>query len=218
MKYIFILFFILVAGFTLFGRPQAVFACGDSCQSFQEYLDCPSSDLSSSSWFNCPSTQICQWTTHSASCSSTGGTDYWFTGACVTDPSCSTPTPTPTPVPPTPTPTGIPTPIPTPTITSTSTLTINNYPIRTGDSLSFTFTKFQPNATVTVGVVGGGSLGVTSNSSGGGSSSFTVSESLGSYTLQASDNYGHSAIASFSVVICAPGSIRYVCSDTNCTP
>jgi hypothetical protein len=81
----------------------------------------------------------------------------------------------------------------------TPTLTIADDTIATGDTLSFSFTGFQPNASVGVSVVGGGGINVTANSSGAGSGSFQIGEGAGTYTLRAQDSYGHSATDTFTV-------------------
>ncbi len=78
-------------------------------------------------------------------------------------------------------------------------LTIADDTLVTGDTLSFSFTGFQPNASVSVYVVGGGGLNITANSSGAGSGSFTIGEGPGTYTLRAEDSYGHSATDTFTV-------------------
>jgi len=81
----------------------------------------------------------------------------------------------------------------------TPTLTIADDTIETGDTLNFSFTGFQPNASVSVYVVGGGGLNITANSSGAGSGSFQIGEGPGTYTLKAEDSYGHSATDTFTV-------------------
>jgi hypothetical protein len=81
----------------------------------------------------------------------------------------------------------------------TPTLTIADDTLVTGDTLNFSFTGFQPNASVSVYVVGGGGLNITANSSGAGSGSFQIGENPGTYTLKAQDSYGHSATDTFTV-------------------
>jgi hypothetical protein len=71
--------------------------------------------------------------------------------------------------------------------------------LKTGGTLSFNFTGFAPNASIWVGVVGGGGAYITADSTGAGSSGFQVGESAGSYTLEASDNSSHIAYAYFTV-------------------
>jgi hypothetical protein len=67
-----------------------------------------------------------------------------------------------------------------------------------GNALSFSFSGFQPGASVGVSVVGGGGLNVTADSQGNGQGSL-MPPAPGSYTLQASDSYGHHATAGFTV-------------------
>ena len=78
------------------------------------------------------------------------------------------------------------------TLTCTSSLV-------SGGTLSFSFTGFTPYASVYVGVVGGGGINVTANSSGNGSGSFIDGDPAGSYTLRASDSYGKVATTTFTV-------------------
>jgi archaellum component FlaG (FlaF/FlaG flagellin family) len=80
-----------------------------------------------------------------------------------------------------------------------ATLSVTNSPITSGGSLHYTFANFQPNATVSISVQGGGGVTKTANSSGGGSGSFTDGDPAGSYTLVATDSYGHQATASFVI-------------------
>jgi len=71
--------------------------------------------------------------------------------------------------------------------------------LKTGDILSFTFYNFTPMASVSVYVVGGGGLNITANALGSGTASFTIGESSGTYTLEATDGYGRSATTGFTV-------------------
>jgi len=65
---------------------------------------------------------------------------------------------------------------------------------------SYSFSGFQPNATVTLTVTQtGGYLTTTANASGAGSGSFNDTDAAGIYTLQAADSYGHSATATFTI-------------------
>lgn len=80
-----------------------------------------------------------------------------------------------------------------------ATLRVTNSPT-TGGPLNFSWSGFQPNATVYIYVQGGGGANFTSNSSGGGNGAFSsISEKAGNYTLTARDSYGHSASAGFTV-------------------
>jgi hypothetical protein len=91
------------------------------------------------------------------------------------------------------------------TVIGATTLKVTNQP-RSGGTLEFSFTGFQPNSQVTVGVQGGGQAAFQSNSSGAGSGRFTISEPPGSYTLFAKDSYGHSVTAPFTVLATAEAS------------
>lgn len=69
-----------------------------------------------------------------------------------------------------------------------------------GGVCSFSFSGFQPNATVTLTVTQtGGYLTKQADSSGAGSGSFYDNDPAGTYTLQAADSYGHSATATFKI-------------------
>lgn len=72
-------------------------------------------------------------------------------------------------------------------------------PILQGGSLKYEFTGFQPNASVSIRVAGGGGLTKTADSQGSGSGSFTIGEAPGDYALVARDDYDHVATASFTV-------------------
>lgn len=63
----------------------------------------------------------------------------------------------------------------------------------------YSFTGFQPNATVTIQVVGGGYLTEQADSAGSGSGSFVNGDPAGTYTLRATDSSGHSATATFTI-------------------
>lgn len=93
MKYIFILFFILIAGFSVFGRPQSAFACGGGGWSFYENPDCPGSDAppSSNNYVYCTASQIFAGGWYSIPCSSTGGQDQYYSGYCQYSAACATP-------------------------------------------------------------------------------------------------------------------------------
>jgi hypothetical protein len=79
-------------------------------------------------------------------------------------------------------------------------LNISPTTLHTGDTLSFTFYNMTPMSSVAVQVLGGGGMNVTANALGSGSSSFSIGEGTGFYTLQASDPYGKTASANFTVV------------------
>jgi hypothetical protein len=84
--------FIAITALTL-GFSQTAYACGDSGWAFYESPDCPGGDLPSSSnlYITCSSTQVFVGGWHSISCSSTGGTDWWYSGYCQESAACSTP-------------------------------------------------------------------------------------------------------------------------------
>ena len=66
--------------------------------------------------------------------------------------------------------------------------------------VSYSFSGFQPNAAVRLTVVErGGYLIVTADSSGSGSGSFIDSDNSGTYTLLATDDYGHTASCQFVI-------------------
>ncbi len=65
---------------------------------------------------------------------------------------------------------------------------------------SYSFSGFQPNATVTLTVTQtGGYVTKTANSTGSGSDAFNDADPAGTYTLRATDSYGHSATATFKI-------------------
>ena len=69
-----------------------------------------------------------------------------------------------------------------------------------GGVCSYSFSGFQPNATVTLTVTQtGGYVTKTVDSSGAGSGSFNDNDPAGTYTLKAADSYGHSASATFTI-------------------
>lgn len=86
------------------------------------------------------------------------------------------------------------------TTTVTPSLSITNSPVTQGKSLIFNFKGFKAGASVTISVAGGGSFTATADASGAGTYSFVCNDAAGSHTLIASDAYGHSASASFTVV------------------
>jgi hypothetical protein len=81
---------------------------------------------------------------------------------------------------------------------------------------SYSFSGFQPNATVTLTVTQtGGYLTKTANSSGAGSGSFSDNDSAGTYTLRAADSYGNSATATFTISGGAGGAATLTASYSN---
>ncbi len=69
-----------------------------------------------------------------------------------------------------------------------------------GGGCSYSFSGFQPKATVTLTITQtGGYLTATANSSGSGSGSCYDNDPAGTYTLKATDSYGHSATATFTI-------------------
>ncbi|MFC1983004.1 PA14 domain-containing protein [Chloroflexota bacterium] len=65
--------------------------------------------------------------------------------------------------------------------------------------LRYSFSGFQPNASVSVYVQGGGGVTNTASSSGSGEHSFINTDPPGTYTLVAEDQYGHRATDSFQI-------------------
>jgi uncharacterized protein YlxP (DUF503 family) len=66
--------------------------------------------------------------------------------------------------------------------------------------VSYSFLGFQPNATMTLTVVEtGGYVTKTANSNGAGNGTFNDNDPAGTYTLRATDSYGHSATATFTI-------------------
>lgn len=90
-------------------------------------------------------------------------------------------------------------------------LTITNPSLKSGEVLSFTFTGFEKNSYVWVGVVGGGGAYFDTNSLGNGSGAFQIGEGPGTYTLECYDEIGHYAEDSFTVVATGVWSVINQC-------
>ncbi len=82
----------------------------------------------------------------------------------------------------------------------TATLTITNPSLQTGDILSFSFTGMFPEWYCYVGIVGGGYAQFYTEVDGSGSGVIgPIGEATGNYTLRVWDDWGNSAIATFTV-------------------
>jgi hypothetical protein len=83
-----------------------------------------------------------------------------------------------------------------------STLTVTPSTINSGDAVTVSFTGFKPGAAVTVQGAGSSPFNITAGPDGNGSQNiFIFSNNAGTFTMQATDNYGHSATTSLTIML-----------------
>ena len=92
----------------------------------------------------------------------------------------------------------------------TPSLTLSPTSLAQGATMAITLSSFQANSLVILSVAGGGGFNATTDSSGGGTWSLTIGDAPGVHTWTATDSYGHTATASYTVTGGSPSSGRSV--------
>ena len=84
------------------------------------------------------------------------------------------------------------------------TLQVDNSPFESGELQLYSFSGFQPNATVTVLVIGGGGVIAPADNNGAGQFSFGNVDPPGLYTLVAQDDFSNVATTTFEIALSVP--------------